>query len=914
MRRMPSRAAALAGLLLGSAALAQQPPATLPQPRITTALPAGAKAGSAVEVTVTGTDVDEPTGLIFSHPGTRAEVIVPPEPIDPKTKKDAPKDAAKKRKGGPPVTAVKFKVTVPADVPVGQYDVRLVNKWGVSNPRAFAVGDRPEVDELEPNDDALPSDPTAALVGSPGIMPPKNTPRAQRVAPGTTVNGVLSGPTDVDYVVFAGKAGQRVLISCLTTSIDSRARPLVEVYSTDGRKLGQDRNYADNDALADVTVPADSDYYVRVSQFAYQGGGPDAFYRLTVGTGPWVDAVFPPAVNPGKPTQVTVYGRNLPGGQPVVGMQVGGRPVESITATVTPPTDPAAAMSFRFRGRVAPPLGLRDGFEYRVTGPGGASNPVPVFLTDAKVVAEKEAGNDKPDAAEPLPLPCEVAGRIDKKYDRDFYSFDAKKGDTLSVTLLGEQAGGTSDLFLRVRDAKGQELAGELDDEPEALHPSGFYTRSGDPPAYKFTAPADGKYLILVGGLDASAVYGPRAVYRLKVAPPAPDFRAVVMAESKGLPAALLATPGGEVAYDVFVHRIDGFADPVTVTAEGLPPGVTAKPAVIGSRMKWGTLILSTAPGAAAFTGPITVKCTATIGGKPIVRPARPASLTWGNPQPQNNNPSPLVSRLDHDLILAVRPEAKAHFRLAADLAAAKVKTKGKDGKEVEEKAAAPLFVKPGDKLTLPVKVTWQDKEARANPVNVAAVATQQNVQTAPLSVNNNQPVAIPKDKADGTVAVDVKSNAAPGTYSLVLRGETPVAYLRDPEQKDKKTNANVAAYADPIEVTVLPTALAKVAVQPPVNNQLKVGGKADLMVTVERLHDYAGEFKVTVTLPKDAKGVTVTGATIPAGKDGVVIPLTAAADARPGALQNVVVEVTATVHQKFPVTTDAKLNLSIVK
>ena len=50
----------------------------------------------------------------------------------------------------------------------------------------------------------------------------------------------------------------------------------------------------------------------------YTQGGPDYFYRLSISTAPWIDAVFPPVVEAGKATQVTIYGRNLPGGQPLV--------------------------------------------------------------------------------------------------------------------------------------------------------------------------------------------------------------------------------------------------------------------------------------------------------------------------------------------------------------------------------------------------------------------------------------------------------------------------------------------------------------------------------------------------------------------------------------------------------------------
>ena len=63
----------------------------------------------------------------------------PPEApkVDPKDTKK--KDPAPMPKG--PQPARKFKVTIAPDVPVGQYDVRVINKWGVSNPRAFCVGD-----------------------------------------------------------------------------------------------------------------------------------------------------------------------------------------------------------------------------------------------------------------------------------------------------------------------------------------------------------------------------------------------------------------------------------------------------------------------------------------------------------------------------------------------------------------------------------------------------------------------------------------------------------------------------------------------------------------------------------------------------------------------------------------------------
>jgi len=906
MRRTLSRAAAVAGLILGSAVLAQQQPQVLlPQPRITATFPMGAKIGTALEVTVTGTDLDDATGLVFSHPGIKGEpVAVPAMPVDPKAKPDPNKGGMKKK--GAPLASAKFTVKVAADVPAGQYDLRVVNKFGVSNPRAFVVGERVETDELEPNNDVgEPSfrEPGAGLVGGPMTVPGANTPRAQRIELGTTVNGVIATPTDVDYTVFQGKANQRVLVSCLTSSIDSRARPLVEVYDFAGRRLGQSRNYAGNDALADVTLPADGDYFVRVSEFAYQQGGPDYFYRLTVGAGPRIDAVFPPMVSASKPTQVTLFGRGLPGGQPVKGMDVDGRPVESLTVTVTPPTDPAARTKLTYRGRVAPPGGLMDGFEYRLPG----SNSVPIFLTDATILIEKDAGNDKLETPEAIAVPCEVAGRIDRRYDRDFYSFAAKKGEVFYIQAIAEQIGGVSDLYLRIRNDKGNDLAGELDDDPEALHPSSFFTRSGDPAAYKFTAGADGTFVVLVGSLDANVSYGPRCGYRLRVLKPAPDFRAIVMARDKQMPSAVTIRPDSDVAYDVFVSRTDGFTGPVSVTATNLPAGITAKPALIGTSQKWGSLVLSADATAKEFTGPISVTCTATVDGKPLVREARPASITWGIPAQQN---VATVARLDQQVVLAVRPD-KSGFRLTTDLAGITLKTKDKDGKDKDEKVAGPIFAKPGDKVTVPVKLAWNEKDARAAPVNVGAEPTQQNMQNAPITVANPTPIAV--GKTDGTVTIEVKANATPGTYSVALKADTLIDYLRDPDQKDKKTKVSVLGYAQPISITVLPASLGKFSAQP-ASNSVKVGGTVDVLVKVERLNDFDGEYQLTLELPKDLKGVTAKTVTLPKGKDEIAIPVTIAADVKPGQLQNLLVVATGTVHAKFPIRHEAKFNLTVAK
>src|SRR6516165_2967079 len=213
----------------------------LPNPRLTSVTPHGGKVGTTLEVSFAGTDLEDPQAMLFSHPGVKAEAIIPPPPPPPKVdpKKPPPKPL-------PPTPITKFKVTIGPDVPLGYHDVRFVNKWGISNPRVFVVGDLKEEMEKEPNNDVE---------------------QAQRVEIGTTINGVIAAPTDVDYSVFAGKKGQRVLMHCMAASIDSRLSPEIRLLDPTGQQLGYERAMPNQDGLLDVTLPADGDYYIRLNQF-----------------------------------------------------------------------------------------------------------------------------------------------------------------------------------------------------------------------------------------------------------------------------------------------------------------------------------------------------------------------------------------------------------------------------------------------------------------------------------------------------------------------------------------------------------------------------------------------------------------------------------------------------------------------
>src|SRR5262245_39002660 len=88
--------------------------AQLPQARLQSVFPPGVRAGESVDVTIGGTDLEGAGALWFNHPGLRAFRL----------KENV------------------FRVAAAAGTPVGLYDVRVVGKYGVSNPRTFTVGER----------------------------------------------------------------------------------------------------------------------------------------------------------------------------------------------------------------------------------------------------------------------------------------------------------------------------------------------------------------------------------------------------------------------------------------------------------------------------------------------------------------------------------------------------------------------------------------------------------------------------------------------------------------------------------------------------------------------------------------------------------------------------------------------------
>jgi hypothetical protein len=727
----------LAIFALTLAAFAQTARAQLPVTQLSAISPPGGKQGTTVDATLTaGTDLDGVDRLYFSHPGITA------------THKFA---ELKPLQTAPDPLPNQFTVAIAADVPLGVYDVRAIGTFGISNPRSFVVGDLPEV------------------AGQPGNA---TRDKAMAIEPNTIVNGA-AGATASDWYKFSAKAGQRIVIDCWAQRIDSKMDATLVLTDSAGRQLARSRDTNRRDPLIDLAVPADGEYLLKVYDFVY-GGGPEFFYRLTVGTGPHIDFILPPCGVPGTKAAYTLYGRNLPGGVPAEGVAVDGRMLEKLAVDIELPADKATERLET--GEMAEPEeSSLDGFEFRLRTPQGASNPYFIGYAVAPVLLEQET-NDEPAKANVVTLPCEFVGQFGPRGDQDWLQFDAKAGEVYWIEVISQRLGlgqavDPAVLLQRVtKNDKGEEQVADivdLDDDATNIGGLAYDTRSSDA-AFRFAVPGDGTYRALVRDLNFGSRGDPRHIYRLSIHREQPDFRLAAVPtypannKQEARPWNPLLRRGGTERIDVMAFRRDGFAGDIVVSVEGLPESVTAAPILIGGGQSSSTLVLSAGDQAPASIGAIQIVGRAKIGQADVVRAARPGAVVTAS--------SP-----------AGQPPVSARARLARSFTLA-----------VTAQDTAPLLVEFGEsktwemsragKLEIPVKVTRRG-EIKGN-LTLTALGLPANVQPQPLALDGNT--------NEGKFAVQINPNAPLGSYSIYLQVQSTVAYKRDPAAAEAASKAKV--------------------------------------------------------------------------------------------------------------------------
>jgi hypothetical protein len=117
--------------------------------------------------------------------------------------------------------------------------------------------------EVEPNEDQAKATPTAT--GEP-----------------IALNGIIEKPGDVDYFKVPLKKDQQVVIQAYAQSLGSPLDSVVNVYNEKGGSLGGNDDGGGRrrlDSKQTLRVPADGNYYVRVTDHL-ERGGPNFVYRI----------------------------------------------------------------------------------------------------------------------------------------------------------------------------------------------------------------------------------------------------------------------------------------------------------------------------------------------------------------------------------------------------------------------------------------------------------------------------------------------------------------------------------------------------------------------------------------------------------------------------------------------------------
>jgi hypothetical protein len=613
----------------------------LPATRLDGLYPPGGQVGQAVDVTISGADLDDVTELIFSDKGITAKLkMAEPTVVDER----------------PQPIENQFVVSIAANVTPGIYDVRCRGKYGLSGQRKFSISATEATVETEPNNDAESSTLVSAL---PGV-----------------IYGQLNGAADVDWIRFPGTAGQRILIDCMAQRIDSPATTTISLYTIDGNLITDSRKGLTGDALIDTNLPSTGEYLVRIQESLYRGGV-QYVYRLVLGEAPVIDCIFPPAGAAGSNDEYTIFGRNLPGGSPAPITRFGQK-LEQLKVRIPIPSDIEDKLIFS--DALFPHRAGLDGLEYRVDGPDGKSNPILLTVATAPKIFEQD-NNDTPETAQSLTLPCEVMGRFFPQRDADWYTFEAKKDDEYWLEVYSHRLGLSTDATILVQRVEKQESGEEkitqmagVDDVNQRDGGFEFDQRTHDP-YYHFTAPADGTYRLLVRESHSSVVSDPQLMYRLAVRKAQPDFRlAAVPMDSSG---ALFLRQNGREAVNVTVFRQDGFEDEIHISVAGLPTGVTAEAITIGPGCNRATVILTAAADAAATEGQIEIVGKSKIGDREVSRRARTGHPLAAVPfaQPTNRNQASVPSKLTSNMPIVVTAGEKERVVITLPDAAKKIET-----------------------------------------------------------------------------------------------------------------------------------------------------------------------------------------------------------------------------------------------
>lgn len=563
---MPINARSSIGMLVAIVFAAVEVRAELPM--IGYVFPAGGQRGTKVEARVGGCNLFASPNMFWTGEGIRGPAtlnqidrvwfegpVIPQPPSQ--QKEDYPRDYA-------------APLVIGENASYGRHTWRTATSQGVTAAWGFIVGEFPEVVEVEQEGDT-----PAVAVSLP-----------------VTVNGRIFPREDVDSWKFSATAGQIITCHVATSELGSPLDARLAISDASGKILAESIPAGDVTPPLRLTIPTTGEYLARIHDISFQGLQ-NHVYRLTLTTGPVLDAVYPLGGRRGSTTRLQLDGVNL---------------AESEMNFALPATGETTVI--------------------RLPNPQSTFGDVRLELDDFDELLESAAvtGVNPNDS---FPIPSVLNGRIQTPGEEDVWRFKAVKGQEYEFDVHASRCGSPLDAVISVCDANGKSIQ-EADDGP------GMQTDA----RLRWSAPDDGDFQIRIRDRLASRG-GKRFAYRIRVtSATTPEFKLKMFVDGLNI------ERGQSVNLKVALDRGPGFKEPVEIAFEGLPPGVTvAGPAVIAANQQEIQIPLKAEKDAKISTAPVRVIGTAKIGDRQVKQSATmvcPAAPPGQDSVPVVESDSPL--------------------------------------------------------------------------------------------------------------------------------------------------------------------------------------------------------------------------------------------------------------------------------